>query len=96
MNSSMTIGERFKDLVNVIPHHGFVPWQLVSFFYEGITSVHRQFIDMMCNGKFLSKKLEEALDYFESLVENAQSWDIFDRTKHSKQSVRGEKYALGE
>ena len=29
--------ERFKDLLNSCPHHGFEKWRLISFFYEGLT-----------------------------------------------------------
>ena len=63
--------ERYKELLQSLPHHGFKPWQLVSFFYEEITPGHRQFIDMMCNGEFLNKDPDEALDYFDTLAQNA-------------------------
>ena len=92
--------DRYKDLIQSIPHHGFQSWQLVSFFYEGITPNHRQFIDMMCNGEFLNKDPDEALDYFSTLAENAQSWDVKDpndvpRTlPGSSQSQRGGIYDL--
>ena len=29
--------ERFKDLLNSCPHHGFEKWCLISFFYKGLT-----------------------------------------------------------
>ncbi|XP_022850805.1 uncharacterized protein LOC111372655 [Olea europaea var. sylvestris] len=29
--------ERFKDLLNTCPHHGFEKWRTISFFYEGLT-----------------------------------------------------------
>ncbi|CAK9151637.1 unnamed protein product [Ilex paraguariensis] len=35
---------------------------------------------MMCNGEFLNKDPDEALDYFDTLAQNAQSWDITDPT----------------
>ena len=71
----------YKDLLNSVPHHGFEPMQLVSFFYERITPTRHQFIDIICNGEFLSTEPEGVLDYFDSLVENTQSWDISDPTE---------------
>ena len=26
--------ERFKDLLNACPHHGYETWHIISFFYE--------------------------------------------------------------
>ena len=31
------VWERFKDLLNQCPHHGYESWRLVSYFYEGLT-----------------------------------------------------------
>jgi hypothetical protein len=31
----------------------------------------RQFVEMMCNGKFMNKALDETCDYFDLLAENA-------------------------
>ena len=28
--------ERFKDLLNLCPHHGYESWRLVSYFYDGL------------------------------------------------------------
>ena len=30
--------ERFKDLLNLCPHHGYESWCIVSYFYEGLTN----------------------------------------------------------
>ena len=63
--------ERFKDLFNACPHHGYETWCIISFFYESLTPKMRQFVEMMCNGEFLNKDTYEAFDYFDLLVENA-------------------------
>ena len=39
---------------------------------------------MMCNGNFLSKDPEEAMDFYEQLSENAQSWEISDPYDRSR------------
>jgi hypothetical protein len=39
---------------------------------------------MMCNGEFMSKAPDEAWDYFDLLVENAQVWDSTERTDKIK------------
>ena len=63
--------EHFKELLNFYPHHGFESWRLVSYFYEGLTPRERQFIEMMCNGDFLQKDPDEAIDFLNDLVEKA-------------------------
>ena len=30
--------DRYKELLNICPHHGFEIWRLMSYFYEGLTS----------------------------------------------------------
>ena len=47
--------ERFKDLLNSCPHHGFEKWRLISFFYEGLTPETEQFDETMYNGEFTDK-----------------------------------------
>ena len=67
--------DRFKELLNICPHHGFETWQLVTYFYEGLIPQSRQVVEMMCNGEFRDKNPEDALDYLDQLAENAQHWD---------------------
>ena len=67
--------ERYKELLNSCPHHGFETWRLVSHFYEGLTPQCRQMVEMMCNGEFSDKDPEEALEFLDLLAENAQNWD---------------------
>ena len=67
--------ERYKELLNSCPHHGFETWRIIAYFYEGLTPQGRQMIEMMCNGEFKDKGPDEALDYLDLLAENAQNWD---------------------
>ncbi|XP_060968333.1 uncharacterized protein LOC115720448 [Cannabis sativa] len=68
------VWERFKELLTLCPHHGYEKWRLVSYFYEGLTSRERQFIEMMCNGEFLQKDPEEAFEYLNELAEKSHTW----------------------
>ena len=68
--------DRFKELFNICPHHGFETWRLVTYFYKGLTPQSRQVVEMTCNGEFRDKNHEDALDYLNQLAENAQHWDI--------------------
>ncbi|XP_060974612.1 uncharacterized protein LOC133039708 [Cannabis sativa] len=68
------VWERFKELLTLCPHHGYEKWRLVSYFYEGLTSRERQFIEMMCNGEFLQKDHEEAFEYLNELAEKSHTW----------------------
>ena len=65
--------ERFKDLHNACPHHGYETWHIISFSYKSLNPKIRQFVEMMCNGEFLNKDPNEAFDCFDLLAENAQS-----------------------
>ena len=62
-------------MLNTCPHHGFETWRLVSHFYEGLTLKDRQMIELMCNGTFKDKDPDEAMEYLDLVVENAQNWD---------------------
>ena len=84
--SFYTYWERYEDLLNAIPHHGYDTGQNLSFFYEGISPQTRQFINMMCNEQFMRKNPEVAFDFFDELAENNQSWDFsysVDRSRHN-------------
>ena len=41
----------------------------------------------MYNGQFMCKSLEEALDFFDELAENNQSWNFLYFAKNSRQSL---------
>jgi len=76
--------EWFKDLLLSCPHHGYETWWVISFFYDGLTSNMRQFVEMMCNGEFMNKAPDEAWDYFDLLAENAQVWDTTEMIDKAK------------
>ena len=57
--------ERFKEMYNFCPTHGYATWILVSYFYKGLQPRDRQFIQLVCGGGFLQKEPEEAMDYLD-------------------------------
>ncbi|KAL5569788.1 hypothetical protein UlMin_026363 [Ulmus minor] len=68
------VWECYKDLLNSCPHHGYESWRIVSYFYDGLLSRERQFIEIMCNGEFLHKDPNEAIDFLDDLSEKAHTW----------------------
>ncbi|KAL5540455.1 hypothetical protein UlMin_042550 [Ulmus minor] len=68
------VWERYKDLLNSCPHHGYESWRVVSYFYDGLQNRERQFIETMCNGEFLHKDPNEAIDFLDDLSEKAHTW----------------------
>ncbi|XP_042954342.1 uncharacterized protein LOC122290772 [Carya illinoinensis] len=89
--------ERFKDLLDSCPHHGYEHWRVISFFYESLTPKMHQFVQTMCNGNFFDKEPEETFEYFDYLAGNAQTWDttdVHDRSRQVESSHR--KHTLNE
>ena len=88
------------EALNACPHHGFDTWLLVNYFYDGISPSMKQLLETMCEGDFLSKNLEEALDFRNYVAEASKGWDEpnpreMELTRpHS--SIRGGMYSLLE
>ena len=55
--------ERYMEAINACPHHGFDTWLLGSYFYNGMSSSMKQLLETMCEGDFMSKNSEEAMDF---------------------------------
>jgi len=67
--------DRYKDLLNTCPHHGFEIWRLALHFYQGLTPKDRQMVELMCNRTFKEKDPNETMEYLDLLVENSQNQD---------------------
>ena len=88
------------EALDAYPHHGFDTWLLVNHFYDGISLSIKQLLKTMCGGDFLSKNLEEALDFLGYVVEALKGWDEpkpgeMERMK-PQPSTRGGMYSLPE
>nr|CAN71012.1 hypothetical protein VITISV_001292 [Vitis vinifera] len=67
--------ERYMEVINACPHHGFDIWLLVSYFYDGMSSSMKQLLEMMCGGDFMSKNPEEAMDFLSYVAGVSRGWD---------------------
>ena len=67
--------ERFKDILLQCPHHGYTIINLLAFFYNGLTPVMKEYVELMCNGKFFEKTRYEAWAYIETIAEHATRWE---------------------
>lgn len=76
--------ERFRDLLNACPHHGYENWCIISLFYEALTPKMWQFVETICNAEFFTKELEEVFEYFDYLVENAHLCELLAKDCVSK------------
>ena len=88
--------DRFKDLLNMCPHHGFESWRLVSYFYDGLTGDERKSIQSMCNGQFLNKDPDEAIEYLNELAEMTDAWTEPNPTESTNRSRPVGVYQLKE
>ncbi|RVW12884.1 hypothetical protein CK203_106977 [Vitis vinifera] len=94
--------ERYMEAINACPHHGFDTWLLVSYFYDGMSSSMKQILETMCGGDFMSKNLEEAMDFLSYVSEVSRGWDEPNSREKRKfpsqptQNPKGGMYVLSE
>ena len=67
--------ERFMETISACPHHGFDTWMLVNHFYDGMSPPMKQLLETMCEGNFLSKHPDEAIDFLNYVAETFKAWD---------------------
>ena len=65
------IWERYKDLLHAIPHHCLDVGQICAYFHQGLSLNNKQYIQMMCVGEFYEKSAREAIQFFDTIAENA-------------------------
>ena len=63
------------ETISACPHHGFYTWMLVNHFYGGMPPAMKQLLEIMCGGDFLSKHLDEAMDFLNYVAETSKGWD---------------------
>ena len=68
------VWERYKDFFHALPHHGLDVGQIVAYFHQGLSLNNKQYIQMMCAGEFYEKSAREAMQFFDTIAENAQTW----------------------
>ena len=57
------------EVVNACPHHGFEDWNIVNYFYDGLTTEKKQLLESMCDGSILYKSPEDAFTFLGKVVE---------------------------
>ena len=63
------------ETISACPHHGFDTWMLLNHFYGGMSPAMKQLLETMCEGDFLSKHLDEAMDFLNYVAETSKGWD---------------------
>ena len=48
---------------------------LVNHFYNGMSPAMKQLLETMCRGDFLSKNLDDAMDFLNYVAETSKAWD---------------------
>ena len=69
------VWERYKDLLYALPHHGLDVGQICAYFHQGLSLNNKQYIQMMCAGEFYEKSAREAVQFFDTIAENARTWE---------------------
>ena len=69
------VWERYKDLLHAIPHHGLDVGQICAYFHQGLSLSNKQYIQMMCAREFYEKSAREAIQLFDTIAENARTWE---------------------
>ncbi|GJR66530.1 reverse transcriptase domain-containing protein [Tanacetum coccineum] len=57
--------DRFKDLLNKCPYHGFYPLHQIDTFYNSLNKSEHDSLNSAANGNFLTKNTQEALTIIE-------------------------------
>ena len=88
------------ETISACPHHGFDTWMLVNHFYGGMSPAMKQLLETMCGGDFMSKHPDEAMDFFNYVVETSKGWDEPNPREMEKMrpsvNLRGVIYAMLE
>ena len=69
------VWERYKDLLHAIPHHGLDVGQIYVYFHQGLSLNNKQYIQMMSAGEFYEKSARKAIQFFDTIAENARTWE---------------------
>ena len=92
--------ERYMKTISACPHHGFDTWMLVNHFYDGMSPAMKQLLETVCEGDFLSKNPEEAMDFLSYVAETSKAWDEPNSREAERMrpasSSRGGMYSLPE
>ena len=63
------------ETIGACPHHGFDTRLLVNHLYDGMSPTMKQLLETMCEGVFMSKNPEEAMDFLNYVAKTSKAWD---------------------
>ena len=69
------VWESYMDLLHAIPHHGLDVGQIYAYFHQGLSLNNKEYIQMMCVGEFYEKSAREPIPLFDTIAENARTWE---------------------
>ena len=69
------VWERYKDLLHALPYHGLDVGKIVAYFHQVLSLNNKQYIQMMCVEEFYEKIVREAVQFFDTIAENARTWE---------------------
>ena len=69
------VWERYKDLLHAIPNHGLDVGKICAYFHQGLPLNNKQYIQLMCAREFNEKSAREAIQFFDTIAENARTWE---------------------
>ena len=61
------------EMVTTCSYHEFDNRMLVSYFYEGMTTLMKQLLETMCGGDFMSKKTDEGFKFLDYIAKVSKS-----------------------
>ena len=78
--------ERFNELLDQCPHHGFPKSYLAQILYEGLDNDTRKQVETMSGGEFTSNEPDECYDIFVDLAEKTRQWESMREPKNRRNS----------
>ncbi|GJZ89983.1 reverse transcriptase domain-containing protein [Tanacetum coccineum] len=78
--------DRFKDLLNKCPHHGFSPLHQIDTFYNSLNQSEHDSLNSAAGGNFLTKNTQEALTIIENKSKQVEALLSLHRPVNSVQN----------
>jgi hypothetical protein len=73
--------ERFNQLINFVPNHGFAKFTIVQFSYSGLNNENKQTIDSCIGGSRSNLMLEKCEELFATRAFNDEQYNPSDKVK---------------
>jgi hypothetical protein len=62
------VWERYRELLNLCPHHNIPDWMIMKGFYQSLTYSNRMLVNSAAGGNFMQMEPDEALRLFDRLA----------------------------